>query len=66
MTLNRSGLITAPCGTPLETILGSEVWLPILMAIERSRRKFDIQPRQFPWMLIFESLKRRPLVQTVS
>ncbi len=59
--LNRSGLMTAPWGTPLEILLGSDVWLPSLMTIERSRRKLDIQPRQFPCIPIFESLDRMPL-----
>ena len=48
MMLNSSGLMTAPWGTPLMNFIEFDVWPPSLMAMDRSQRKFESQPRQFP------------------
>jgi hypothetical protein len=66
MMLKSSGLTTATWGTPLSIFLEFNVWPPSRMAMDRSQRKVESQPRQFPWMPIFSSLYRSPRVRTVS
>lgn len=48
MMLKSSGLTTATWGTPLSIFLEFDAWPPSRLAMDRSQRKVESQPRQFP------------------
>ena len=64
--LNKIGLITDPCGTPVVSKNLWEVTLPIRTRNERLVRKFFIHPKRFPVNPILESFTSKPCVDVVS
>ncbi len=63
MTLKRVGLSTAPYGTQLVRLRGSESWLPTLTFAVLPVRKDLIHFSIFPLMPRLPSLNRAPLVE---
>ena len=63
MILKRTGLRTEPCGTPLGRGRLSDIAPSVITLIERPLRKLLSHLRTFPFILVLESLYRRPVSQ---